>query len=196
MATPFDRFITTIRPHLPGAIDEAIRQELFVVCQDFLRRSQAWQEDIEFTLAANEREAEIVPYAGRIDRLVSVEKDGFPVSRALMRAPGTIRMPYAPSGPETYTARVALLVSDPVTRDAYPIIPYEIVERYFDTLISGVCSRMMAQQQKPYTNLSLAQFHLAKFRGEASRARNEINTGYTNGSQRWTFPQNFATSRR
>ena len=30
MATPFDRLITTIRPHLPGAVDEAIRQELFV----------------------------------------------------------------------------------------------------------------------------------------------------------------------
>ncbi len=195
MATPFDRFITTIRPHLPGAVDEAIRQELFVVAQDFLRRSQAWQEDIEFTLPANSRTVEIMPFAGRIDRLIGVTKDGYPVHRAYMSPIGTVHMPFSPSAPEEYVAKVALVVSDPVTRDAYPIIPYEIVERYFDGLISGVCSRMMAQMSKPYTNLPLAQFHLSKFRGEASRARNEVATGHTNGSQNWTFPQTFATRR-
>jgi hypothetical protein len=195
MATPFDRFITTIRPHLPGAIDEGIRQELFAVCLEFLKRSQAWQETIDFILPANSREVEIMPFAGRIDKLMHVTKDGYPIRGAFMPLIGTVRMPFSPSGPESYQAVVSLIVSDPVTRDAYPIIPYEIVERYFDELISGVCSRMMAQQQKPYTNLNLAQFHLNRFRGGAARAKNEVASGHTNGSQAWTFPQNFATRR-
>lgn len=193
MATPFDRLMETIRPHLPGAIDTAIKQELFVACDDFLNMSDAWREDIDFKSVEGSREAEVMPYAGRFLRLLYVKQDDIPVRGALLTdtMQGVIRLPFEASGVEDYTATLSLTVTDPVSRDAFPIIPNEIVQKYMQVLMSGILSRMMAQPTKPYTNLTLAQFHLLKFKGGAARAKNELNTGSTKGSQAWTFPQSF-----
>lgn len=203
MASPFDRLMDTIRPHLPGAIEDAVRQELFLTCADFLKRSDVWQERIKFSVKLGDREGEIMPTAGRIERLLSVEEvnegdGGRPRHiRGVFLGPldlsnvAPIILPFEASEPSTFVAIVTLTVSDPTTRDAYPIIPSEIVGRYTEDLIHGILARMMSQPNKPYTNLSLAQFHNLKFRGGTSRAKNEAKTGYTAGSQVWTFPQTF-----
>lgn len=193
MATPFDRLMETIRPHLPGALDIAIKQELFMACDDFLNTSDTWRETIDFQSVAGSREAEVMPFAGRILRLISVEQDNVPVRGVVMTdtMQGTILLPFEASTVGDYKATLSLTVTDPTSRDAYPIIPYEIVQKYTSVLISGILSRMMAQPAKPYTNLTLAQFHLLKFKGGAARAKNELKTGNTQGSQAWTFPQSF-----
>jgi len=165
-----------------------------MACQDFFNRSEAWREEIPFSLPAGERSAEIMPFAGRIERLLYVKgSDGRPINGALMPDVynGLVTMPHAPNQNEKYVAVVVVTVSDPVSRDAYPIVPFEIANRYTTELMHGVLYRMMSQQSKPYTNLSLAQFYLAKFIGGASRARNAINTQNTNGAQAWMFPQTF-----
>lgn len=193
MATPFDRLMTTIRPHLPGAMDEAIRQELFMVCLDFFKRSNAWQEPLEFTLLGGQSSADIMPFAGRIQRLMYVTTEDLRGIRgASMPVIGTVLLPYEANTATKYIATVALTVTDPVTRDAYPIIPYEVVQRWTEEFIDGILSRMMAQPAKPYTNLAMAQFYSSKFRGGAARAKNEVNTGNTYGSQKWAYPQTFA----
>lgn len=198
MATPFDRLMTTIRPHLPGALDDAIRQELFLTCDEFFKKSDVWRERIEFTVATGSREGEIMPFAGRIERLMGVVTlpDNYPVRGAVLgqldisgAAPVYLRHGDNTGG--DYEAVVSLTVADPVTRDAYPIVPGEIVTRYTSELIHGILARMMAQPSKPYTNLSLAQFHLLRFRGGTSRAKNEMKTGNTQGSQAWAYPQTF-----
>lgn len=192
MATPFDRLMTTIRPYAPGAIDEAIKQELYMACIDFLKWSTAWREDIEYTVPANSKEADLVPYAGRIDRLLYVMKDGLGINGVTMPQPGCIRMRHAHGADEDYIATVALTVSDPMTRDAFPIIPYDLVTRYTEELMHGTLARLLSQPSKPYTNLSMAQFYMNKAKGGASRARLDINNQNTAGSQKWTFPRNFA----
>ncbi len=191
MATPFDRLMTTIRPHLPGAVDEAIRQELFMMCTEFFKISDVWREDIEVTLLANKDVTDIMPFAGRIERLLYVTKDGRGVNGVTMPDPGTLKFPYVSETGGDYIATVSLTVSDPVTRDAYPIVPYEIVQRYNEEMMHGILARMMAQPSKPYTNLQLASFYMRKFKGGAARAKNAINTGNTKGSQAWAFPQTF-----
>lgn len=192
MATPFDRLMTTIRPHLPGAIDEAIRQELFMACLEFFKTSDAWREALDFTLAPGENTAEVYPFTGRINRLLAVLDDGRGIRGATMATPPVIVMPFPANTSVTYQAVVGLTVSDPLTRDAYPIVPYELVERYTEELMHGILSRMMAQPSKPYTNTALAQFYILKFKGGMSRAKNAANTGNAFGSQAWAFPQSFA----
>lgn len=194
MATPFDRLMVTIHPHLPGAVDNAIRQELFFACLDFFKKSNVWQEKIDFTLKAGVRIAEIMPFSGRIERLMSVEDDkGNPITGAMMSdtSSGILVMPYEATADTPYKATVALTVTDPVSRDAYPIIPYEIVQRYTEELMHGTIARMMAQPSKPYSNPSLAQFYLVKANSGAARAKNAMKTGNTEGSQAWQFPQTF-----
>lgn len=192
MSTPFDRLMMTITPHLPGAVEQAIKPELYMVCLEFFKNSNVWREDIPFKLLPKRDTADLTPFAGRIERLMYVTHDGSPVRRAFMVEDELIKMPFEATTLTEYVATVALRVADPVSRDAFPIVPYDIVEKYQDTLMSGILSRMMAQPAKPYTNLSLAQFHLQKFRGGISRAKVERDIGSTMNSASWSFPRTFA----
>lgn len=193
MATPFDRLMDTIRPHLPGSVDLAIKQELFPTCHEFFRRSDAWRECIDFTLKAGKNTAEVTPYTGRIERLVYVLEGDRQVGGVSMpdTINGVVLFPFAASDDTPYTAVVALTVSDPVARDAFPIVPYNLVTQYWEELMHGILARMMAQPSKPYTNPPMAQFYMTKFNGGISRAKNAVNTGNTYRSQNWAFPQTF-----
>jgi hypothetical protein len=195
MATPFDRLMMTIRPHLPGAMDEAIRVELFGVCHEFFDLSNAWQEEIPFTMKAGKQEVEILPTAGKINRLMGVRTvdSNRPVYGSIMTAENTIRIRWAPPQDEKLIAVCAITVSDPTAKDSLPIAPYSTVQTYTQDLIHGICAKMMIQPSKPYTNLAMAQYHDRAFRGGAARARNENNIGNTYGSQKWTYPQSFNT---
>jgi hypothetical protein len=196
MATPFDRLMNTIKPHLPGAMEDAIRQELFMTCSEFFKLSNTWREEIEVMVPAGQDTAHFMPFAGRVERLLAVKGEGGrPVYGVTISEKETLKFRHPASSDTTYTALFALTVSDPVTRDAYPVVPWDLVQEYQDELISGILSRMMAQPSKPYTNLGLARYHSVAFKGGASRAKNSANEGSTYGSQNWRFPQSFAATR-
>lgn len=193
MASPFDRLMTTIHPHLPGAMDLAIKQELFSVCQTFFEDSNVWREDIPFSLGVNDDSAEIMPYTGRIKRLLYVNNsDGFPVKGVTMpdTEAGLIQFP-STANADDYVATVALTVSDPASRDAFPIVPQPLVSKYWQVLMWGILANMMVQPSKPYTDVNRASFYLNKFNGGKARARNEANSGNTKNSQAWAYPQSF-----
>lgn len=192
MASPFDRLMNTVRPHLPGALDRAIKQELFLVCHDFFTMSNTWREDIEFTILAGETEVEVLPVAGRINNLLYVkDANGNDVPGLYMTDPGTVQVRLSPSSNTAYTGTFGMTVVDPIDADSFPIVPTDLVEQYTNELTDGIRANMMAQPAKPYTNLNLAQFYMSKYRGGRARARNNKNTGHTFGSQRWAFPQTF-----
>lgn len=195
MANPYDRLMTSIRPHVPGAIDNAIIQELFMTCRDFLRRSGVWVENIEFTLEPNQNTATISAVAGRFERLAQVSINGQPISGARMAGPNAVMVPYPPNSTTTYYASMVMVVSDPLDADSFPIMPVELIERYTEELMFGVLSKMLSQQSKPYTNLSLAQYYQQKFTSSTSRAKNDFRGNYTDGVQNWTYPQFFATEK-
>lgn len=196
MSKIFDRLMTTIKPHLPGAVDDAIIQELFMTCQEYFKTSMAWQETLEFVVPAGTDRGEVMPFYGKIDQLVGVlNRDERPVLGAWMPDRGVIAIRHRANVDEDYRAVVSLTVTDPVDKNAFPIVPAHVVEECTDDLISGILSRMMSQPSKPYTNLMLAQFHGAKFRGGAARKRNSVRTGNVFGGQAWSFPQQFRTVR-
>lgn len=192
MPTPFDRLMETARPSLPGVIDNAVKQELFAVCEEFFRESNVWQENIEFVVEAGSDTGEVTPFAGKIERLAWVNNaDKITVRNATMPNPeiGTVWMPYASAG--TYFAQVILNVSDPVSRDVYPIVPADLMKRYWQVIMHGLLAHMCAQPRKPYTDLQMAAFYNAKFKGGYARARNEAKQLYRQGAQAWRFPQTF-----
>lgn len=193
MAKPFDRLMDTIRPHLPGAIDEAIRQELFSVCEDFFTETNVWTETLKFTLPGDVKEAEVLPYTGRIIRLLSVTKDDIPVRGVILTDPiqGVLLFPYSYPEAGEYVADFTMTVSDPIQRDAFPVVPVDLVTRFWATLMEGVIAKMMSQPNKPYSNPGLGSYHLTQYRGMRSRARNAQREGNTKNSQAWSFPQSF-----
>lgn len=189
MATPFDRLMNTIRPHLPGAVDEAIKQELFLTCDEFFSRSNVWRETVDVEQRAGEDTATLMPFMGRIKRLMAVLLDGRPMYGAIISDPETIKFRHRADTDRVLQAVIALTVNDPLTREAFPVVPWQIIESYQDVLISGILARMMAQTSKPYTNLPLANYHQSRFKGGTSRARNEVNEGETYASSNWRFPR-------
>jgi len=205
MSYATERLIKNARISLPGSLDDAILLEFFNVMDQFFRESSIWTEGIPFTAYPHEPLGTVYyiepESVSTIVRLISVSNvNGF-AQRCLMSVPGEITFMYSPPSQEpdvdyTYTAEVALSITDPVQRDGYPEFPQWMLEKYHTGILSGLIGRMMAQPAKPYSNLQLAQAHMAAFRKTISVAGTESLHRNVNNAQAWVFPRSFSTRRR
>jgi hypothetical protein len=98
-----------------------------------------------------------------------------------------------PNVPEVWVSEVALTINDPIDGDGLPFMPAWIADKYFDVLLDGLLSRVMVHPAKPYTNEKGAAFHGRRFMSGIGTARTDVRHGGIYGSQRWRFPQSFAT---
>lgn len=191
MPSPFDRLMDTARPHMPGAIDQAIKQELFHVCKDFFNRTNSWMDHFEYVLPAGQNSYTVTPVTGRCNRLMQVntvaDRRGILNAYMLLRTP-TVVVPWFASADTGLIATIAMLPNDPLDAGSFPIVPVQLVEKYTDELMSGLLARMMMQPSKPYTNLQLARYHQSVFIGGSSRVKNDVMTASTMDSTRWYFP--------
>jgi hypothetical protein len=205
MASPdINRLMDNARVKLPGALDSMLQIELFSVMKEFFEGSNIWEEDIPFSVTptslsrVTNPEAytyDILPTEGMIIRLLGItDGDGFP-QHGEMPIPGAVILTHSPNVAGTYTAKVSKSVTDPVTRQGYPIFPAWVLERYFNEILSGLLGAMMGQIAKPYSSPQMAQYHLRKFSQGIARANNEHAHANIMGGQRWRYPQSFTTRR-
>jgi hypothetical protein len=195
-----NRLMDQARIRLPGAVDAAIVVELFAVMKEFFSDSNIWREDIQFPVYATSTPYHLDPDAytydvmssqGAVNRLIGVRNgDGTPVS-AVMPVPGQVVLSLSPNNDTSYTATVALTISDPVTRDGYPQFPDWVMNKYINDLLDGVLGRMMSQIAKPYTSPSMAAVHMRRFKQAVGRAKVEANRKNVYGAQNWRFPRTF-----
>lgn len=199
-----NRLMDNLRIKLPGALDSTIQFELFSALNDFFQQSSIWTENLTFiaqptsdTYLQNPDAYtyQVVPTMGSIVRLMSVVDSNNFAQAASMDTPGYIVIAYAPSAANTYTANVALTVTDPTTRDGYPEFPAWILNKYGNEIMDGVLSRMMSQVAKPYSSPQMALFYGKKFQAGISRAYVESLHGNVYRGQNWRFPQTFARRR-
>lgn len=195
MSGILDRIMRGARMRLPGALDDAIKEELFLVLDEFLQRSTIWQEDVTFKVTSADTEYVVVPSAGTIIRLLQViNSDDTPV-RATMQEPFTVVLREEPNA-DTFTAKVALTVVDPTTKDGNPEVPEWILTKYHGAILDGVIGRMMSQPAKPYTTERHAVYHTRRFRNGTASATAEAKRKNVHGGQAWAFPQQFAVRRK
>jgi hypothetical protein len=193
MAHAFERLMKIVRTQLPGAVDDAIRLELFNVLNMFLRDTGAWREDIPVALVAGVTDYAVTPEstnAALIVRLQSVTDDVTNVRVPMtMSEPGELVAVTEPSTSQNVTATVVLTVGDPQTSDGYPFVPEWIVQQYYTALAAGVVGAMMASPAKPYTNERLAILNTRRFNTAKAMAR--VGTLHDNlqSAQAWRFPQ-------
>lgn len=199
-----NRLMDHARIRLPGALDAAIQMELFSVLNEFFQVSNIWYEDIQFAVQPTadsyleNPEAytyDVVPDQGTITRLMGVvNSQGF-AQRASMPILGSVVLSYSPNVADTYTARVALTVTDPVTRDGYPEFPDWVLNKYGNDILDGVLGQMMSQIAKPYSSPNIAAVHLRKFKSGMSQAKVEASHQNVYRGQSWRFPQTYSTRR-
>lgn len=199
-----NRLVDHARMRLPGALDAAMNMELFAAADELFRKSNAWYEDITFTVPPGsgtyfdnpeQFTFPLIPTGGTIVRLLGViDAQQAPV-RAEMPLPGELILGVLPNTEQVYMARVALSVVDPVTRDGLPELPDWVVIKHRETLLDGLLGRMMSQTAKPYSSPVVAQYHLRRFRAGMANAKVEAQQQNVYRAQNWRFPQTFGRRR-
>lgn len=191
MSASLDRFMNNVRMRLPGALDDAIKYEVFNTLDEFCKETNAWQEKITLSVTATDLEYEIEPEDNRatIVKLLYVTKDGQPSVAAALPNPELLAFQDLPSVTSEYIAVVALTVIDPVSvNDALPDRPDWFFTLYSQELLDGVLSKMMSQPAKPYSSPTSAVYHGRRFRNALSKVRVAVEHQHTQGTQRWRFP--------
>lgn len=70
--------------------------------------------------------------------------------------------------------------------DAVPVV----FQRYwYDTILSGTLSRLLGQQDKPYTNPQLALYYGKKYRNEIAVARDMAARQFNTSERGWEYPR-------
>jgi hypothetical protein len=183
------RLMDNARLHVPGALDAALKLELFNTFDDFLQRSLFWQESIDYMTSVGRTSYELAGTEdGAIVSLVSNVNGSDTPIRATMDTLGAIELAITPAQVEELTATVAYTVVDPVDVDDYPRIPDLLLSKYGAGILAGLIARMMSQPAKPYTNERLAIFNSRKFNAAVATARAAVAHANLHGGQTWRFP--------
>lgn len=197
MSLVINRLMDNVRTHLPGAVDTAIKLELFNVLNDFFQNSHAWTEDVPFGVTPSATQYSIEQESlATISQLMGVVNSAQLPVAGVMPVPGEILLRDAPSQSDTYTATVVLTVADPVSsKTGLPEFPAWVLDNYFTGILDGLLGRMMAQPAKPYSNPQLALVRTRSFKSTTAQAKTDALNKNLNNGQTWRFPQHFATRR-
>ena len=192
MSTDTDRLMANLMIRLPGAVLAAIQFEYFSVVNEFLQDTNLWKQDITFAVDPTDLSYSITPTSGVINRLMYVLDSNGVQRDATMSVPGTIVLPTYPATADTWTATVATTITDPVSDPTLAgAYPDWILNKYNTDLQDGVLGRMMSQKGKPYSDSTLAVFHMRSYKGAIAQARAEGERANLYGAQRWRFPSTF-----
>ena len=182
---------------MPGAIDDAVRLEVFNALNDFFQDTNIWYEDIDIDVVAGQQTYDLISSGlSSIVRLLGVVDAAERPVTAYMDTPGELQLRDNPITPTTYTARVSLTINDPLDREGNPVFPMWVLNKYQNDIIDGVLGRMMDHPAKPYSNPKQSLIHARKFRLAIAFARQEINRRNVYRAQRWQFPQSFTGRKR
>lgn len=186
------RLMKNARISLPGAIDSAIKNELFAVMKEFFQKSSCWRETVPFGVDPDDTEQtyQLVPSMGIVTQLMWVKDEmGNQRRFGTMDEPGVLVLNETPSSPAEWTANIALSVDEPKTEDGYPQFPQWVIDRYENGLLDGILGRMYGQPAKPYTSGQAAMMKMKFFRATINEATIAANQSNVYGAQAWRFPK-------
>jgi hypothetical protein len=193
------RIMANARVHLTGAVDDAIKLELFNAVDEFCKETNVWREEIPVTIIEGTGIVyDLVPTLGKCLRLIDLY-----ISDNKIRVVGEMLVPgeltiTSPLGVGVVlTSVVSLQPFDPTDdTNNFPVVADWIWERYSVEITHGLIYKMTTQPNKPYSNTATAAYHGRKFRNAISVARADQTSGNIAGGQRWRFPMGINGSQR
>jgi hypothetical protein len=190
----FDLFMDRARDKLPGASDASIKAELYDVFQEFFRDTTSWLEDITVHVFTDTTTYDIVPTEGQIIRLIQVFDSNRVPQPATMPTFGQLILQWSTNVEQDYTVTVAKNVVLPKLSKDIPVGPDWVLPVWGNIILDGVLGKMMGSLAKPYSNQTLAAYHLRRFRDGMAQVRTAVLRRNTYGVQAWGYPQNWRTS--
>lgn len=185
-----DLLLNNARVRCPGALDDALKQELLNVIDEFCRGTHAWRDAVTVDIAAGQ---DLYTPAFTADPLIiyGIGHPTLDVTGAVYDD-GTIVLPNVPTAIDAINPLAVDAAWAPfldMESDADDWLPAGLWTRYHDCLLDGLCSRMMLQPAKPYTSATLAIHHGRRFRAGMSAARYKARAGVLPNAVLWRFPR-------
>lgn len=203
MTASISIWLKDVLPRTPGVVRAVARREFNLAAREFYRDSGAWRDVVESVYWDDGTYQFTVPtpYAyGEVNQIVEVEVNGQPLTPKSERPRGdrgdgtpTLWFPTGPDTmevwptPEMYedTLRVRVALIPTVDATEFPNIS---LAKHYEGLLDGVLGRLYAHPAKPYSNPSLGEYHLRRFRNAIGVAAAEFKQGGFAG-QNWTYPR-------
>jgi hypothetical protein len=203
MSVSISVWLKDILPRTPGIMRSVAKRELVLAAREFYRDSTAWRAYVESVYWDSGDFAYTVPSpdtAAEVMQVLGIEVNGSDLNMKAERpkgdrGSGTPTVWY-PTGPDTLEiwptpdmyddtvlARVVLIPTvDAVT------LPDVAQTRHYEGILDGVLGRLYAHPAKPYSNPTLGQYHLNRFRNFIGVAAGEVKQGGAAG-QNWAYPR-------
>lgn len=67
-------------------------------------------------------------------------------------------------------------------------IPVVFERMWYEPILDGTLGKLLSQQDKPWTNPTLAQYHGQRFRAGMATARDQAAKQFSNAEHSWSFP--------
>lgn len=202
-----DRLMSNVRVSLPGALDAAVKLELFSAFDELCRTADVWIDYIDF-----ETEKDVLTYPGyspdnsgvvvRLHHVINLKNlsdqpiEVCPEVGATLDAENNITL-RGMMNPATPLRAYFVLAPHPShAQDDAPDVPLWMWDRYNTALQDGVMYRLMTQPAKPYSNERMAIYHGRRWQNAIGVARMEASRAFTHGAQNWRFPGGWSQRQR
>ena len=178
-----DRLRQTLIARLPGLLLPIADLEINNTLQEFILMTRAWREEMLLDLKANEVFYDLTTdQFSDLAYVLSVnihdteaatdrpdQSSGRPTTWS-MQTLGTIEITPVPTRDIKDGLRVWVSLR---AKETTKQIPDLIHNYYFEALLDGTLSRLLATPAKPYTDTTLATYHGRRFRDAMARAKTE-----------------------
>lgn len=189
----------------PGCLPKVRKRALILACREFFEQSAAWRVTIgPKALLPNKKRYYMSPYDAYADvvRVLAVDLKGTPLRilaappagvepnatgpiYAFLEGPDQVRVwPMSnTSVANALTFYVALTPKQTVTH-----LPRIAASHFYDAIYDGALGRLFSQPAKAYSNPTLAQYHLNRFRAAIGKYAGAAKGGFANAPS-WVFPR-------
>jgi hypothetical protein len=199
-----DVWLRDLMPLTPGCVPKVRKRALILACREFFEQSAAWRVTIgPKQLQAGRKRYILSPYDAYTDivQVLRVELNGRPLRPYAsqptkndisdlprgywLEAPDTVRPWPVPitTVPDALTFYVALAPKQSVTH-----LPRVAATHFYDAIFDGAAGRLLSQPAKPYSNPTIAMYHLKRFRDGIGKAAARAKSGFSSAPT-WAFPK-------
>lgn len=198
-------WLKDLLPRTPGAVRRVVTRELVLAAREFFEQSRAWRTVLgPKNMVANKRRYSLSPYDAYSDvvGIEGVELNGCPLRKLSRRPADTAREADQPSGYWLESPDTVRLWPMPVTsvedaltfavhlapKQSVTHLPRIALTHFYDALLDGALGRLYSHPAKPYSNSTLAAYHLKRFRNAIGMYAGAAKQGFA-GAQAWSYPR-------